>query len=228
MQAFDLIFSIAVLIMSVVIHEVSHGYVADMLGDPTARYQGRLTLNPIHHLDPVGSVIVPAITFLFGGFIFGWARPVPYNPYNLKDQKWDPAKVAAAGPLANILVATVFGLTIRFSEVLSLPQSFIEVAVLVVFINIILAVFNFVPIPPLDGSKVLFALLPIRWYRVQQFLEQYGLFLLLIFIFFFFRLIFPLVFLLFYILTGSSSWWLEQRDSNFTSRPELTSCSAWD
>src|SRR3989338_6906383 len=86
----DFIFSIAVLIMSVVIHEVSHGLAANALGDPTAKYDGRLTLNPLKHLDPVGSVLLPVFTYLIGGFIFGWAKPVPYNPYNLKNQRWGP------------------------------------------------------------------------------------------------------------------------------------------
>ncbi|PIR70656.1 MAG: site-2 protease family protein [Candidatus Niyogibacteria bacterium CG10_big_fil_rev_8_21_14_0_10_42_19] len=198
----DFIFSIAILIMSVVIHEVSHGYVADSLGDPTARYAGRLTLNPLKHLDPVGSVIVPVVTYLFGGFIFGWARPVPYNPYNLKNQKRDPGIVAVAGPLSNILVAVVFGLTIRFASLLSIPEAFIQVASLIVFINLLLAFFNLIPIPPLDGSKVLFMLLPIRWYKVQPILEQYGMILLIFFILFLFQYILPVIFYAFRFITG--------------------------
>ena len=201
-QVIDFIFSVAVLIMSVVIHEVSHGFVADSMGDPTARYQGRLTLNPIKHLDPMGSVLVPAITYFLGGFIFGWAKPVPYNPYNLKNQKWGPAIVAGAGPFSNFLVAIVFGLAVRFAEHLAIPAAFVQVAVMVVFINIILMIFNLVPIPPLDGSKILFALLPVRFYYIQRFLEQYGFFLVIIFIFFFWSLILPLVRVLFNIITG--------------------------
>lgn len=203
MMGIDLIFAVAVLIMSVVIHEVSHGHVANFLGDPTARYAGRLTLNPLKHLDPFGSVILPAITFLFGGFIFGWAKPVPYNPYNLKDQKWGPAYVASAGPASNLLVAAVFGGVIRASEWIFIPAGFLQLAGSIVFINIILAVFNLVPIPPLDGSKVLFALLPYQWMHIQRFLEQWGIMLLLIFIFFFFQSILPVVFLLFRLFTGT-------------------------
>ena len=114
MQGIDLIFSIAVLIMSIVIHEVSHGYAAYALGDPTAKYADRLTLNPFKHLDMTGSVIVPFITYMMGGFIFGWAKPVPYNPYNLKNQKWGPAIVGVAGPLSNFVTAAFFGTIIRF------------------------------------------------------------------------------------------------------------------
>lgn len=201
-QAVDFIFSVAILIMSVVIHEVSHGFVADSMGDPTARYQGRLTLNPIKHLDPFGSVIIPALTYFMGGFIFGWAKPVPYNPYNLKNQKWGPAIVAGAGPFSNFLIAMVFGLAVRFAGPLGLPGEFVQALLLVVFINIILMIFNLVPLPPLDGSKLLFALLPLRFYYIQRFLEQYGFFLIIIFIFFFWDLILPLVFLIFKIITG--------------------------
>lgn len=203
MQGFDFIFAIAILIMSVVVHEVSHGYSASLLGDQTARYAGRLTLNPFKHLDPIGSFIVPLLTFLAGGFIFGWARPVPYNPYNLKDQKWGPGIVAASGPVSNFLVAIVFGLAIRFGlGAAFVPASFFDILSLIVFINIILGVFNLIPIPPLDGSKVLFALLPYRWHHIQEFLERYGFFLLIIFIFFFFRAVLPIVLGLFKLITG--------------------------
>ncbi|MEK7133434.1 MAG: site-2 protease family protein [Patescibacteria group bacterium] len=199
----EFLFAIAVLIMSVVIHEVSHGFSANALGDPTARLQGRLTLNPFKHLDPMGSIVVPAITYLIGGFIFGWAKPVPYNPYNLKNQKWGPGAVAAAGPLANILIAVIFGLMIRFGAANDfIPNAFLEIITLIVFINIVLAVFNLVPIPPLDGSKVLFSFLPYRWRHIQIFLEQYGFFILLIFIFFFWSIILPVVFGLFRLITG--------------------------
>lgn len=199
----EFFFAIAVLIMSVVIHEVSHGFSANALGDPTARLQGRLTLNPLKHLDPMGSIVVPAATYLIGGFIFGWARPVPYNPYNLKNQKWGPGVVAAAGPLANILMAAIFGLIIRFNAANEFVSgAFLEIVALIVFINIILAVFNLVPIPPLDGSKVLFVFLPYRWRHFQIFLEQYGFFILLIFIFFFWSIILPVVFGLFRLITG--------------------------
>lgn len=169
------IFFIAILIMSVVIHEVSHGYVANLLGDKTAEYEGRLTLNPIVHLDLIGSIIVPIITIL-GGFPFGWAKPVPFNPYNLRSQRWGELLVAIAGPVSNIIIALVFGLIVRFG-VMDLPSIFIGLCLQVAIINISLAVFNMIPIPPLDGSKVLFGLLPFRYSQIRWQLERYSLFL---------------------------------------------------
>lgn len=199
----DFIFAIIVLVMSVVIHEVSHGYVAGMLGDPTAKLAGRLTLNPLKHLDFMGSIVVPTITSLLGGFIFGWAKPVPYNPYNLKDQKWGPALVGLAGPCSNVLVAILFGVLIRLNIGLFSP-AFVQIAGLIVFINLILAIFNLVPIPPLDGSKVLFAIIPYRYSHIQAKMEQYGLILLIFFIFFLFKFIIPVVSGLFQLITGLS------------------------
>jgi len=154
----DFIFIIAILIFSVVLHEVSHGYAANFLGDPTARLAGRLTLNPIKHLDMMGSIIIPAILILTGaGFIFGWAKPVPYNPYNLrKGGKYAEAIVAGAGPASNFIIAIIFGLLMRFgiaSGIATVP--FIQIAGIIVFVNIMLGVFNLIPVYPLDGSKVL-------------------------------------------------------------------------
>lgn len=203
----DFIFQLAILVMSVVIHEVSHGYMAYALGDSTAKYAGRLTLNPIPHIDPFGSVILPLVLSLLpGGIVFGWAKPVPYNPYNLRDQKWGPGLVAAVGPLSNLCIALVFGLIIRFGGLLPfmVPAAFFEIATLVVLLNIVLAVFNLVPIPPLDGSRVLFTFLPYHMDYVRQFLEQYGFILLLMFIFFFFSFLSPVIMFLFHLFTGIS------------------------
>jgi len=202
-------FQIAILILSVVIHEVSHGYVALLLGDRTAYYAGRLTLNPLRHIDLFGSILLPIFAFLMSGFIFGWAKPVPYNPYNLRYQKWGPALVGIAGPGANIALAVVFGLVVRFLPGLqgALPGlfllNFMAVAGSVALLNLVLAVFNLVPIPPLDGSKVLFAVLPYQWRSLEFFLERYGFFLLLLFIFFFSGVIGPVVITLFRLLTGT-------------------------
>lgn len=198
----EFIFQIVILLFSVVIHEVFHGAVAYALGDPTAKNEGRLTLNPISHLDFFGSIVLPIIMFISAGFIFGWAKPVPYNPYNLKNQKWGPALVGIAGPLSNFLIAIVFGLLIRFSGILNLPAAFLQIAFFIAFLNLILAVFNLVPIPPLDGSRVLFALLPVHSLEFQEALERYGIFLLLIFIFFLSRFIVPIVTFLLRLLTG--------------------------
>lgn len=206
-DSLDFIFQIAILVMSVVIHEVSHGFMAYALGDSTAKYAGRLTLNPIPHIDPFGSIILPfVLSLLPGGIVFGWAKPVPYNPYNLSNQKWGPGLVAAVGPFANLLVALFFGLIIRFGGLLpfTIPVAFFEITTLVVILNIVLAVFNLVPIPPLDGSRVLFTLLPYHMDYVRQFLEQYGFVLLLVFIFFFSSVIFPIVDILFRLFTGLS------------------------
>lgn len=197
------IFQIAILIFSVVIHEVSHGYAALLQGDVTAKYAGRLTLNPIKHLDPIGSVFVPLILALIpGGLIFGWAKPVPYNPYNLKNKRWGEVIVAAAGPASNILIAAVFGLLIRFSEVLNLPSSFVELSMVVVLMNIVLAVFNLMPIPPLDGSKILFGFFPQKTIKIRDFFNKYSLVVLLIFIFFLWQYLNPLIFWIVQILTG--------------------------
>lgn len=158
MQPID-IFQIAILIFSVVLHEVAHGYMANWLGDPTARLQGRLTLNPLKHLDPLGSVILPLLLTLTGSpVLIGYAKPVPYNPYNLKG-RYDEALVAFAGPGTNILLALIFGLAIRFfGEVLD-PALLLAFAV-IASINLMLAIFNLIPLPPLDGSKILSILLP--------------------------------------------------------------------
>jgi len=193
-----LIFQFLVFIFSVMIHEVSHGLVAYRLGDETAKDMGRLTLNPLKHLDPIGSFLLPMILFLTNSpVLFGWAKPVPYNPNNLKDPKKGAALIGLAGPLSNIAIAVIFGILIRLIGIFSGLSETTMPAILflniIVFINIILAVFNLVPIPPLDGSKVLFAVLPSKYSYIQQFLEQYGMVILLFFIFFGFGLITPII-----------------------------------
>jgi len=148
------LFQIIVLVFSAVIHEYMHGFVAHQLGDDTAKNAGRLTINPIPHLDWLGSIFLPLLMVISGsGFIIGWAKPVPYNPYNLRDRKWGEAKVALAGPLSNLAVALVFGLILRFAPFVSL--NFSGLLSIVIYINLLLMIFNLLPIPPLDGSKVL-------------------------------------------------------------------------
>ncbi len=199
----ETIFLIAILVMSVIIHEISHGYVAYMLGDPTAKLAGRLTLNPISHIDPLGSIIIPTLMAMSGtGIIFGWAKPVPYNPYNLKNQRWGTALVGAAGALSNLFIAIVFGLIIRFGDVLGVSGSFLEISMMIVLINILLAVFNLLPVPPLDGSKVLFSLLPYRFHYIQEFLERYWVFLIFLVIFFAWEIITPIITFIFSLITG--------------------------
>lgn len=170
MDGLTTIVTIIILIMSVVIHELSHGYMADLLGDPTPRLQGRLTLNPIKHLDLFGSVIVPLLTSL-SGFAFGWAKPVQWNPYNIENKRMGEFLISIAGPASNILIAIVFGLVVRFVGDL-LPMSFIKILVYIIHLNIYLALFNLIPIPPLDGSKVLFNILPPRFNFIREKLES--------------------------------------------------------
>ncbi|MEI8327812.1 MAG: site-2 protease family protein [Candidatus Taylorbacteria bacterium] len=195
---------IIILIFSVIVHEVSHGYMADLLGDPTARLQGRLTLNPLKHIDPVGSIIVPIITS-FAGFTFGWAKPVVYNPYNLKDRRKGEFLIAAAGPLSNLSLAIIFGLLIRYLvSGAGVVTPFAEFASYIVIINIVLAVFNLVPVPPLDGSKLFLAFLPDQYGQIRMIMERYGPILVLIVILFVWQVISPIVPYLFQLITGIS------------------------
>lgn len=202
MQLTSLLFFFIIIIPSAIIHEYAHGWMADYLGDPTARLAGRLTLNPRAHIDLFGTILMPIILLLFSGgtFLFAYAKPVPYNPYNLKDQKWGPALVGVAGPLSNLIVAFVCAMLIRL-----LPATnFTFILSIVVYANILLAVFNSVPIPPLDGSKILFALLPDSAWQIKQSLERYGFIILLFFIFFFFRLIIPIIGWIYKLMVGTS------------------------
>jgi Zn-dependent protease len=153
---------IIALIISVIIHEMAHGYAANWLGDPTARLAGRLTANPIPHIDPLMSVILPGLLVVTGSpILFGAAKPVPYNPYNFTNQKWGEAIVAFAGPAANIVIAVIFAVLIRASELLNLSDTFVQLSFAIIVLNIFLAFFNLVPIPPLDGSKIFPKFLPL-------------------------------------------------------------------
>ena len=202
----EFVFLIAVFLISVVLHEVSHGVVANALGDSTAKDAGRLTLNPIPHADLFGSIILPLLMLLVskGGFAIGWAKPVPINPARLRDQKWGEAKVSLAGPASNLALALVFGLLLRFLPLADLPAAIPHFLASIVSVNLILALFNLVPIPPLDGSHLLFSVLPDSMRSVRILLQQYGFFLLLIFIFFFFNWLISLVRILFSLIVGIS------------------------
>jgi Zn-dependent protease len=176
------IFSLIVLFFSIAIHEIAHGSMALHLGDTTAKEAGRLTLNPLKHIDIFGTIILPLfLVILQSPFIIGWAKPVPINPFNFRDQKWGTLKVAAAGPATNFLVGIIFSLAVRFT---ALPQSVLLLFGIVALYNFAWGIFNLIPIPPFDGSHVLFTFIPAKFNRWKIFLHQYGLFILLFFIFF--------------------------------------------
>ncbi len=199
------IFSLVILLFSVIMHELAHGYVAFSLGDPTAKYAGRLTLNPIKHLDLFGSIILPLLLFLAGSpFLFGWAKPVPVNPYNFSDKKYGDIKVSLAGPASNFLLAIIFGLILRFipSEIILANQGIGIALVYIVAINIWLAVFNLIPVPPLDGSWILFSLLSNKFLRLRFFLKQYGIVILVLLILFGGSLWFKITGFIFQLITG--------------------------
>jgi Zn-dependent protease len=156
------IFGIAVLIFSVIIHEVAHGWAANSLGDPTAKHAGRLTLNPIRHIDPIGTLLIPGILIFSGSsFLFGWAKPVPYNPYNLRNQRWGEAFVAIAGVGTNFLLAILFALITRYANGIG-AETFADLASVIVLVNLSLGIFNLIPIPPFDGYTFLRSILPAR------------------------------------------------------------------
>lgn len=197
----DFIFSLLILVMSVVIHEVSHGYAALALGDRTAEYEGRLTLNPLKHIDLWGSIIFPTLSYLLGGFIFGWAKPVPFNPYNLRNQKWGEALVAVAGPLSNLIIAVVFGVGMRFF-ITDYASPISQIVASIVFINLILTFFNLMPIPPLDGSKILSSVLPRGFIAVREKIEQFGFVAVLLFALVLWQFVTPLISIVFSLITG--------------------------
>ncbi len=185
MSTIDIVYSIIILLFSVVIHEVSHGYMALFLGDPTAKYEKRLTLNPIKHIDLFGSIIVPIVTS-FAGVTFGWAKPVPYNPYNLRNPKWGAALIALAGPISNLIIALLCALVLNhFAVLLHLNEAAINLLVITVVVNTSLMVFNLTPLYPLDGSKVLFAFIPHKYQHITDFITRYSLPLFLIMVIFF-------------------------------------------
>lgn len=175
------IFTLLILLFSIIIHEVSHGGVAYVLGDTTAKDAGRLSLNPLVHLDLVGSILLPLSLLSLNMPIIGWAKPVPINPMNFTDRRWGNLKVSLAGPLSNFLVAFVFGMIIKFMPFL--PENFLIISAIVVFYNIVLGLFNLIPVPPLDGSHILFSLLPERFNALKVFLWRYGFIILLFVIF---------------------------------------------
>jgi Zn-dependent protease len=167
-----------VLLFSVIVHEVAHGYVALINGDPTARIMGRITLNPAPHIDPVGTILLPLLLLMtHAGILFGWAKPVPVNPLNYRNFRWGEFAVSAAGPLSNLGLAVLFSVLVRLG--LTNP-GLMQLAYFGVSINVFLALFNLIPIPPLDGSHILAILLPRELARLYSYLQPVGFVLILI------------------------------------------------
>jgi len=212
-MAIDPILSFIILILSIIVHEVAHGYAANSLGDPTARLAGRLTLNPVPHIDLMGSIVIPALLIFTGSpILFGWAKPVPYNPFNLKNPRWDEALVAIAGSATNILLAVIFALIVRFAV---LPPAALSLAVLISFVNLFLGLFNLIPFPPLDGFTALRSALP--WHmasglnRFEHQIRGAGVISLVLFLIVFSSLLagpfFNLVLLFFQLLVGNGGYY---------------------
>ena len=174
----DLSLMAVVLLFSVIVHEVAHGYVAFLNGDPTARLSGRITLNPIPHIDPVGTILLPLILLLTGSrLLFGWAKPVPVNPSYFRDHRWGEITTSFAGPASNLLLALAFSYLLRLQ--LGGP-GLLLLAYYGCTINIFLALFNLIPIPPLDGSHLVAAFLPYRWLQYYRYLEPVGFIIILL------------------------------------------------
>jgi Zn-dependent protease len=199
---FDIILQVLILLFSVILHEVAHGYAALSLGDPTARAAGRLTLNPIKHMDPWGTVILPLFLILIRApFLVGWAKPVPVNPFLLRDRKRGMMLVGAAGPLANIALILLSALVLRAMP-FSAPPILFDLFKYCCAINIILALFNLLPVPPLDGSKVVAGILPPKMRDAYVGLERYGILIIiaLLYLGILDQVIVPLYRIIFYFL----------------------------
>ncbi len=198
------IFYFLVLILSIIVHEVAHGLAAEREGDPTARLLGRITLNPLKHIDWLGSIVLPLILILTkAGIVLGWAKPVPYDPDKLRRGNKSVAIVSIAGIVANIAIAVFFGLVIRAAIAFGFATGpIIEISSIIVLINSILALFNMTPLAPLDGFRFLQAVLPISAQQTLRFIEEYSLWLLLAYIFFGWGIVAPIAFSFYTALTG--------------------------
>lgn len=201
-------FQLIVLLFSVMVHEIAHGAIALKLGDETAKRAGRLTLNPIKHIDPFGSILLPAALYFLtgGGIVIGWAKPVPYNPFNLKNPKTGSGLIAAAGPVTNLTIAIVFGIIAQLLAATGFGIGLLNFLLnTIILTNVSLAIFNLLPLPPLDGSGILFSLLPGNAQRFQEFMMRYGTLVLLFFIFFGFTIIEPIILFLYRLIAGPTA-----------------------
>lgn len=202
MDAITTIFSLLILLCSATIHEVAHGVMAVRLGDPTPRVLGRITLNPLKHLDLVGSILLPLLLFFTSSpVLFGWAKPMPFDLRNIPDKRWGPMKIALAGPAVNILIALLFsGISYALFSFEMLGAGFATIASLVILINLSLAIFNLMPIPPLDGHYVLFAVLPQSWSHRLEALRGQSIIFMFIAVFVLWQFFSPAVIFLYRIL----------------------------
>ncbi len=175
-------------LVDITVHEVPHGYVAEKLGDKTALILGRLSFNPLKHIDLIGTVLVPLVLLIFGGFIFGWAKPVPINPRNLKNPRRDMAIVSIAGPLSNFLMAIIWAIIMKLGVILMAHGAKAGLPIILmgnagIFINLVLMLLNLIPIPPLDGSRIVAAIIPMKWLYYYDKIEPYGFIILILLIF---------------------------------------------
>lgn len=197
------LFLYLIIVISAVFHEYAHGFAAYRLGDSTAKNEGRLTFNPLVHLDIFGTVILPIVLLFTSGIFFGWAKPVPYNPFNLKDKKYGSLKVGVAGPSANLLIALILGFLLRFFdffEIGLISPIFLGLVGEIIYVNIFLALFNLLPMPPLDGSKIFADLFPTQWRNFER-IGFAGIALAIFLAFFFLP---PLADFLFRLITGGN------------------------
>lgn len=204
MRAFEFLILMPAFLLAVMIHEISHGFVAYKLGDPTAKNLGRLSLNPLRHIDLFGSIIFPLVLILINSpAVFGWAKPVPINFLNLRNKRRDTILVSMAGCLSNFILAVILACIVRMNLLNPYLQGFL---IQFVILNLMLGIFNFIPIPPLDGSRIVLALLPAGLMRLYFSIERYGIIIIFILLYvgFFDKIIFPLVGFLLKILIGSA------------------------